>query len=630
MALTKLVDAGAWQVEVAPAGTVQDSLVFLSPRNFGGVPGTGVDSVAAIEAALAAGNVDLGGEHWFISRPIYCVSGRTIQNGKISTLAAQGSGFMAGSIFAPGNYHPVYVDPVPKLACSSTNGSATITVSSHGFVVGDLVRLSSTRGIIGSDAVLVPWYMQLARVVGVSGNTVKLDAPVDTTETLVVHKATPAGYNARFNKPLFVLERATFRNIEVDTWDYWTADSATFECTFEGIRGKARSVVYGNTFCRTTFDNIDITFSNKASEMAFGSHDTSLSNIKFRADSQNWDSTNSVGISWAESGRRCTLDNWQLLVPQGVNLSVLVRISSHRDVQIRKGFIQVHSSSNNILSVEHYGGDRPPCNNILFEDIDVNATGAAAVVVDVYKSANDSAINAVRFEGISYRGATPSVALMRQRGTASNQVTGVRASLYSANGGAFLVSSAMAWDVRLYGPGLQVPAAVAVLGRTAVLSASRSNLHALRWVTEAIIGVTSTTPGNVLREAVIPAGTLRASDYIDFVISGSTGGATSTKDVLVGVLDSGSNFQGVGFTAPTTEESYYTVQGRISFPTTGNCLITATIGRAGVGVSYARTLVSISNYTTNDVKLQVQAWVGSSAGSLSVQHGCFAPSELTG
>lgn len=629
MALVKLVDARAWQVQVKPNGTAQDALVFLSPKNFGGVPGTGQDSVTAIEAALAAGNVDLGGETWYISRPIYCVSGRTLQNGKLVTLAAPDAGFMAGSIFAPGNYHPVYVDPVPKLACTSTSGSSVIQVPGHSFVVGSIVRLSSTRGIIGSDSVLVPWYMQLARVIGVSGNAVTLDAPVDTTEALVVHAANQPTYQARFNKPLFVLERARFRNIEVDTWDYWTADSATYECSFEGIRGKAKAVVYGNTFCRTEFRDIDISFSNKASELAFGSHDTTLDNVKFRADAANWISTNPVGISWAESGRRCTLDNWQLLVPQGVSLSVLLRISSHRDVIVRNGFVQVSGSSNNILSVEHYGGDRPPCNNILFENIEVNAVAAAAVVLDVYKSDDTSDINAVRFEGISYRGATPSVALMRQRGTAANPVTGVQASVYSANGGAFSASQAYGWDVQLHGPGIQVPAAVAVLGKTSVVTPSRSRLRAARWVTEAILSVTSTTPGNVVKGFTIPAGTLRASDYIDFMISGSTGGATSTKDVRLGVVGSDSNFYSVGFTAPNTEESYYTIQGRISFPTTTTCLITATVSRAAIGVSYSRTLANISDYTSNSLDFSLQAWVANSAGSLSVQHGSFVPVELT-
>lgn len=629
MALVELVSAQGWQVQVQPSGTVQDSLVFLSPKNFGGVASAGVDSVESIEAALAAGNVDLGGETWYISRPIYLVSGRILQNGKVVTLAASDAGFMAGSIFAAGNYHPVYVAPVPKLACTSTNGSATVTVTGHGCSVGDIVRLSSTRGIIGSDAVLVPWYMQLARVLAVSGSSITLDAPIDTSETLVFHKANQPAYPARFNKPLFVLDRAVVRNIEVDTWDYWTADSATFECLFQNISGRAKAVVYGNTFCRSTFSGIDISFSNKASELAFGSHDTLLENIKFRADAARWISTNSVGISWAESGRRCTLQDWQLLLPQGVSLSVMLRISSHRDVYIKRGFVQAYSSSNNILSVEHYGGDRPPCNNIQFDDIEVNCVNAAAVVVDVYKSADDSSINSVAFRGITYRGATPSVALLRQRGTTANPVLGVYADVQSANAGAFVASNARAWDVTLRGTGLQVSQSLAVLGRTAVVNDARLRLRGTSWVTEAITSVTSNTPGNVLKTFTVPAGTLRPSDFFDFTFSGSTGGSTSTKDVRLNVVGSDSQNYYVGFTAPTTEESYYTVQGRVSFPTTTTCLITALVCRKGVGVSYERTLVPISNYGTNDVVLTLQAWAGSAGGSLSLQHGSWGFSDLT-
>ncbi len=602
-------------------GSVNDAILFTTPLNYGGVPNDNtVDNAPFIESALNdTGYVDLGGLTWYISRPIYIPSGVILKNGKLVTLATKDGSFMSGSIFAPGNYHPVYIDPVVKTACTTSNGSCTITVASTvGYAIGDIIRLASVVGITNGVDGFIPKYMQLARVLAVSSTSLTIDSPVETSLSLVMHQANLPLYLGRFNKSLYVCTDSIIRDIEIDTWDYWTADSATYNCIFENISGHAKSVVYGNTFCRTLFNNINISFRNKACELAYGSHDTLLRKIGFRP-AADWISTNSIGVSLAESGRNCVIDTFDFFLSQEATLSTIFRVSSHSGVKIRNGKIRLYSNSNNILAVEHYGGDRAECMDILYENIDISINGSAAVICDVYKQTDDAVLSNAAFKNIKYTGAVPSVALIRQRGTAANPVTYVSGTVTSDVGGSFVVSNANTFDFKLYGP-ITIPSLVstATLGKLELINTNRTAAKSQNYVSESITTVTGTDITNVIKGFTYPAGSLRTSDTIQFTYAGSFGGLLGTKNAVISMVGSDATTYTIQMNATAAQQGYYSITGEVSFPSSVYCLITANIVNSGV-VTASRMLVPITDLASGAFTINFIAYKSVAGDGMSVQ-----------
>ena len=623
--------SAAASIGVSQGGTIQDNIIFVSPKNYGGVPDSPAsDSLAAITKALNTDKyVDLGGKTWYISGPIYLPSKCIIQNGKLVSTAVKDGGFMTGSIFAPGNYHPAYVSPVVKTSCTTSNGSNAVTLSDTSlYPVGSVVRLASVDGITNGLGDFIPGYMQLARVLSVTSTTLILDSQIETALPLVIHLANQSTVLGRFSQPLFVCTDSVVRNIEIDTWDYWTADSATYNCLFDNIYGRAKSVIYGNTFCRTRFNNININFRNKACELAFGSHDVSMTGVSFKPD-YDWLSAASVGVSLAESGRNCTLDGFNFFSGKESVLSVIFRISTHSGVKIRNGKINIYSNSNNILSVENEGGGRSNCDNILFENIDVNVVNSAAVLCNVNKMADDSGINNVAFKNIKYSGASPSVGMVRLTGTTNNPVTYVNADITTSVSGPFVISNAYNFDVTFYGPvNLSNTSIAAGLGKLSILNTDRIRAKQVNQISSSIVDVSSTSMTIPIKSFIYPVGSLRVNDIINFTFAGSYGGTTGTKNILLSVLGSDAQTYSFGVNAAAADQGYYTLSGQISFVSTVYCLITGVINKSGVS-SPVRLLIPISELSTNSLTFNLMGWKDQAADGLSLQKTIWSLRDLT-
>ncbi|HHI1218892.1 TPA: hypothetical protein ACP4T3_004153 [Escherichia coli] len=636
-------------IPLSQGGSIQDAISAITPLSKGGVPDdSSFDNAAIIEMALASSkHVDLLGKEWFISRPIYLPNGCILENGKLSTQAVPGSGFMAGSIFAPGNYHPDYWEEVPKVAVTAAKGQSTLTLADSSIVsVGDIIRLSSTTGIL-SAGFFVAQYLQLARVLSKSGSTITIDGPIETSLTLEAANADQPSYPARFDKPLFCCRDTVVRNIEVNTWDYWTTDSATYNCIFDNISGKAKGVVYGNTFCKTKFSRINIVFSGRISELAFGSHDTYLTDITAIANPDGV--SENVMLGWAESGRRCTLDNFKFMFNSSSNPSTIIRVSGHRDSRIKRGVIIVNNNTNNIISAEQYGnsensglggvgtGYRSEVENILFEDISVFAYGSTAVVCDCQKTSDSSVLNSIEFSKIRYYGSLPSVALIRSLGTASNYNNGVKADISSDIGGHVVLTNSRYNTLKLNGP-VTVPnlVASASVNAISIVNQSRLSAKANNYALEVSLSVNSTTAGNVVRDMIYPAGSLRLSDSIKIEIAGSTGGLLGTKTVQVGFIGSDSVFKCVEMAALASDEIYFDMDLDVTLLGTGSGQTSAFISgfiskgaASGADTSGSRVLAVITDIANNNLDLQIRAWKGNSADALTITKMIVKLNDLT-
>ena len=583
----------------------------VTPEMFGAKPNdSSFDSLPSIQNAInaAAGkySVNFGKGTYYTNGAMYIPS-KSQLNGNgclIKTLALSSAGFMAGAIFAPGNYHPVYVDPVPKIGVTYTQGSNAITTaSSTGLSVGDIIRLSSTDGIIGSDAVLVPIYMRMFRITEISGTSIKLDKPVQYSGTLVAMAANQPSYLARFNKPLFICSDSIVKDFRVDTWDYWVADSATYNTHFQNISGKANAVVYGNTYCASSFRNIDIEFTRRVSELAFGSHDTYLNNIIAKASPNGV--SGSEMISWAESGSNCHLDGFTFYLHSLAAPSVVCRFTSFENSSIKNGYIYLTSNSNNILSMESYGGSRPGCNYNFYENIEIECLTSSAVVCNLLKSAADSILLSAVFKNIRYKGPTPSVALVRATGFSGNEITLASLEVESLNGGQISFSNSSRNSISVRGPAtVSSLVTTAASNKISIYGILRGSAKANNFRLENSTSITGTDT-SPLYTFTYPANSLRVNDTISFKVAGSTSGNGGTKTIQYGFLDSSSTFIPVGVTA-VAGGTGFSFEGEISFYGSF-AVITGTVNNNGT-ISGVRTAVGISSLVSTAFTVQIKAY----------------------
>lgn len=397
----------------------------------------GFDSTNAIQGAIDNCNhISLGGGHFNISHPLYLRSNIIFDGdfGSLSSLAPKNSAFMQGSIFAPGNYHPDFLQKIIKKQILDCKDNSIKLDDVSGFRKGDIVRISSHESTL-SFGFWVENYIQLSRIIKVDSlnKTLIIEHPISFHGELELCLASTNSVKARFGRPLFCCSDTIVRNTEVNTWDYWIADSCTYNMLFENIYGSAKSVVYGNSYCYTTFKNIRIKFTGSVSELAFGSHFTTLEGIY--AISSNDGVSKKEMISWTEAGRNCTLSRFLLRINNNETPSTIIRISGHSNAIIRNGQIFIFSNPNNILSVENYGNGQPECVNITYSNIDVYAKESINVFCDVFKANDTAAIEKVSFHNVRYFGMKPKVALLRLRGTPLNTISGVDAIIYSKYGG---------------------------------------------------------------------------------------------------------------------------------------------------------------------------------------------------
>lgn len=610
---------------------VVDGMVDVSM--YGAKPGDSTfDSSSNIQAALDNhDSVSLFGKHYFIGKPLYMPSNTLFDGlgGKLTSIATTTSEFMTGSIFAPGNYHPDYWEEVPKVSVVATKGSSTLSLADGSIVeVGDIIRLSSTTGVM-SAGFFVGEYLQLARVLSKNSNVITIDGPIETSLTLVAANAYQPNYLARFNKPLFCCTDSIIQNLEVDTWDYWAADSATYNTKFSNIWGTAKAVVYGNTYCKSLFEDINITFNRRVSELAFGSHDTNL--VRITAVASPNGVSDSVMFSWAESGRRCGIDNFSILMNSQANPSTIMRVSGHRDVSISNGNIYVFNNTNSIISVENYGTDangvRPASDNIVYENINIFVMGTSTVVCDVYKSTDTSVIKNSAFKNIKYFGPLPSLALFRSRGTTANLVTGFTADVSSEIGGSVVLTNSNKNTLTFTGP-VTVGSLVtnAASNSITIRNDGRANARSNDYTLEAALTVSSTTANDIVRSFVYPANSLRPTDKINLSLSGGTAGTTGTKTIQVGFIGSDGLFKSVDMAAVAADQIYWNMDIEVSFiktqATETSALITSFTSKGASAssgtVTGSRILAVIPDLSTSPFTLQVRGWKQNTADGLSV------------
>lgn len=418
---------------------------ILDVIDFGAKPNDPTfDSLPMIQNAIDyADKVTLSGKKYFITAPIYIRSGITFDGdgGQLVSLKEINSPFMAGAIFAPGNYHPAYWISVEKVKAKSTQSKRVITVDDCSICkIGDILRLSSVSGV-DSAGFFVEDYIQLNRIIDIQRNEITLEHDIGIGGDFHVSNASPEGGIGRFGKPLFCCYDSTIKNFVIETWDYWTADTATYNVTFENITGKAKAVVYGNSFSYSSFKKISMIFNECFSELAFGSHNTNLTEIYGVAEQTGI--AKNYCLSWTESGRFCTLNQFVVRLNKNCKPATILRISGHRYSTIQNGQVFLVDNHNNILSVESYGRSQVGTDSNVFSGVDIYATGSVSVVCDVFKLNEKSKLEQAVFKKIRYFGTTPKVALIRLRGRKNNLLKGLSIGIYSKNGGMIRIENAI-------------------------------------------------------------------------------------------------------------------------------------------------------------------------------------------
>jgi hypothetical protein len=600
--------------------------IGINVRWYGALGNGTADDTASIQAAIDAMYAAGGGVVWFpqtssyykITSPIYLkskVSLIGIGMPKIKNDAAVGA-FMTGSIFAPGNFHPAYWALVTKDAATTAEGSNQVTVAdASGYAVGDTVFINSTSSHGGTP---LPEYMQAAKVISKAGNTLTISHPIEYASTCVIAKTDQAGVNGRFSKPLFMYADARIENFEIDTWDYWTADSATYNVTFKNIAGKAKSVVYGNTFCYTTFEDISITFSGKVSELSFGSHDVIGKNIVATAQASGVSVSDM--LSWQESGRRCVFEGFKLFLNQAATPSTILRIIDHQESMVRDADLYIYSNANNILALEQYGQTGAPAQKRCgYEDIRVHVASAAAIVCDVYKQATTSQLDEPILRNIQYIGPAPSTAAIRLRSVdASNTLVGADISMKSNVAAAVSMTNSSGHRMRLDGDfSFSDIATSAAQNKISLRNTSRRAAHAQSTVSTADQLITSTTPNNVVKTITFPAGALRTSDRVRIRVSGNTSGLNNSKIVQIGLIDETATYQYVEMAAGAPDQILFNMEAELTIRSNTIAMIWSTIAK-DTTVTASRANGTVANISANALTLEVRAWLVNAADGLNL------------
>ena len=532
--------------------------------------------------------------------------------------------FMVASIFMWGNYHPDFYNSVSKESVTLTEGSDTITVADSSiYAEGSLIFTTSQTSYLAAGFPVYT-YMKLVEVTEIiNATSIRISEYLEFGGAGYVANAENNGTNGRFSEPLFILRDARVKGFKVKTLGHIGPDSGTYNCELSDIEGEARTGIFGNTFVHTKFRDWDITCYNRFSEMSFCSHNNDLKRIKYSDGGQGL--ADNIGMSWQESGSYNTLDGFEMIITGG-SVSNPLRIQDHDHSVMKNGVVKMVGNTNaGVIMRSSATANVGDIKSSGFDNVTFVVDGVIPIVVDALNEGTNNKLYRCFATNIKYRGDTPTQGV-RLQGVSGNDVTKFTTSVECEGTDIPLtLLNASDNDLTLKGDfdkaDIETELAAESGNSVRLLSAKRTDLRAIKYVQTIDVSVSTTTSGNVVRTITIPAGAMELSDSIEIDIAYSTSGVLGNKNLEIGLLDSTSTFQGFSVVAGNN----YNAQARSVFSLRTKTLMqVAAFGWTKVPPSnpvltYAdRVGPTILDSDSNDITLQIRAWVDSAGDGLNI------------
>lgn len=264
--------------------------------------------------------------------------------------------FYSASIISPGNFHPQYVAALPThdvgtITAGATNVVLTTPSQVSNYSVGSQVVIQSNEVYV-SSGFNIPRYIFLNEVVGISGATLYLKYDVDQTFAGKI-SVINGSVLARNNVPLFFWQDGKVEFMEFSTVGYVHSDTATLNCSFENVYYRGRSAIYGNTFQRTTWNNVRGRTGTFA-EMSLGSLDCQINNIDLSHDPLVGAPTGSSMWGFQENTRNISVQNGTLDIGTYTSGAAFFNLINTENNLIRN--IDVTAGANFTGAVVQYAG----------------------------------------------------------------------------------------------------------------------------------------------------------------------------------------------------------------------------------------------------------------------------------
>lgn len=247
--------------------------------------------------------------------------------------------FGYGQCLLPGNFHPDFTEDFTYYAAvTPTLPTRALTVTGEGgrFSVGDQVFIASNaRGETAGFE--IPHYGWLNVVEGVSGDVVTFRHPVDVAN-VALGVALLADETCRDGRAAFFWQDGTITGgtLECATW-HWSSDSATLDCTMQGLHSVGNGAIYGNTFQRTRWLNCNFYWRSLIGEQSHNSLYTVSDGCRFIYIGA--DGAAGSGPSLQEAARGIVYRNFMMDFGGALATTAFIRTIDARDCLFEDGEI---------------------------------------------------------------------------------------------------------------------------------------------------------------------------------------------------------------------------------------------------------------------------------------------------
>lgn len=409
-----------------------------------------------------------------------------------------------------------------------------------------------------------------------------------------------------------VVKNIAVRNMRVtsDGGDWWHAAGGCWESVFENLSIESRAPAVLNCFARSRMSNIYGTFGDRAVEFAIGSHHSVFE---------------SFDLTFKDTGQ-ATASEPLLSVGEGAH-----------NIQIRDGYVNA-SDHAGTRCMRFITSKDCTLDNVTFEAPNLSGSAmidfSASVGYCQRNLANKITATGpnsryIQFDyGASVTGEENRVTNSKFFGALTDDavvfVDGTRdfvADNYFESGGYDVGAGSTNCSIQRCEFEERHPTRVvsAACDLRDITSGSTSDLRIAEQF-EVNNSITSTTPNNTVYTVTIPLDTLEIGDMIDIEVSGLVSGATSTKDIVVEA--EATDIASISLAAGQS--------GAFSIKATLAVMFTTTTKRAiaqeesAAGSNTRRTTFSL-NTTTNTMNIDLEAWVGNAADSITIDRYVVRP-----
>lgn len=353
---------------------VSEELQKLDIRYWGAKIGT--DNIAAIQAANEqsskyGGTVWVPDGIWDHSLPIIVRSYSHIEGqgpGAVLRNTNSGSrGPTMNATFFLGCHHPAQNYNYKFASCQAASKGVRIMqlkdkAQSALFKIGNCVFIQSTDQVVSGPRVL-PICQETKKIIAIDNGMLTLDTPLDN-EYIAPKITDPQGAQKVFGYVnSYILDSATIKNLSVETdRGRWCLRAGTYNCLFENIKViKSKSLIYGNSFYRTSFRKITGNFSERMIEIASGAGFLEMSDVHGIFSNRGEDLSREPAIRVGEYAKNITLDKWSLKA-RDYTSSSLIKIQSN-NFKITNGIVRITGITGSLI---HFTSDR--AGKVIFRD----------------------------------------------------------------------------------------------------------------------------------------------------------------------------------------------------------------------------------------------------------------------